>query len=100
MDQVPWPLTLKVAMRGEERVFSVGLLGTKDRRRLVRAGAPRANQRSNAISNFFISRFAGQRLIDTNCGLRRYPVRGTVALGLRGTGHEQHASQRRRTGDR
>jgi glycosyltransferase involved in cell wall biosynthesis len=64
------------------------VLGTRD---LAAAGAPRANQISNGISNFFLSRFTGVRLDDTQCGLRRYPVRATLALGLRGTGYELEA---------
>jgi glycosyltransferase involved in cell wall biosynthesis len=60
------------------------LLGIRD---LVGAGAPRANQRSNAISNFFLSGFTGRRLLDTQCGLRRYPLQRTLALGARSTGY-------------
>ncbi len=56
-------------------------------RNLEREGAPRANRISNAISNYFLSQFAGQRLRDTQCGLRRYPVRQTLALGARATGY-------------
>ncbi|MEJ7733455.1 MAG: glycosyltransferase [Polyangiaceae bacterium] len=54
------------------------LLGIRD---LEAAGAPRANRISNGISNFFLSVFAGRRLRDTQCGLRRYPVEPTLALG-------------------
>ena len=64
------------------------VLGVRD---LGAAGAPRANRISNGISNFFLSWFAGQRLPDTQCGLRRYPVNETLALGLRGTGYELEA---------
>jgi len=64
------------------------VLGVRD---LAAAGAPRANRMSNAISNFFISRFAGMTLPDTQCGFRRYPVHETLALGLRGTGYEMEA---------
>jgi glycosyltransferase involved in cell wall biosynthesis len=56
-------------------------------RNLVRAGAPRANRFSNGISNFFLSSFAHRRLLDTQCGLRRYPVRETLALGRRARGY-------------
>ncbi len=56
------------------------VLGVRD---LVRDGAPRANQISNGISNFFLSAFTGQRLSDTQCGLRRYPVRATLSLDPR-----------------
>jgi glycosyltransferase involved in cell wall biosynthesis len=49
--------------------------------------APRANRASNAISNFFVSLFAGRSLADTQCGLRRYPVRATLALGVRDDGY-------------
>jgi glycosyltransferase involved in cell wall biosynthesis len=54
------------------------VLGVRD---LVRDGAPRPNQISNRISNFFLSRFTGQALSDTQCGLRRYPIAATLALG-------------------
>ncbi|MCC6663600.1 MAG: glycosyltransferase family 2 protein [Polyangiaceae bacterium] len=60
------------------------VLGVRD---LAGAGAPRANQRSNAISNFFLSRFTGKRLLDTQCGLRRYPLGRTLALGAKSTGY-------------
>ncbi|WP_394823432.1 glycosyltransferase family 2 protein [Pendulispora albinea] len=60
------------------------VLGVRD---LVRAGAPRKNRFSNGISNFFLSRFAGRSLSDTQCGLRRYPVDETLALGARATGY-------------
>jgi glycosyltransferase involved in cell wall biosynthesis len=60
------------------------VLGTRD---LVRAGAPRKNQMSNGISNFFLSHFTGKHLGDTQCGLRRYPVRETLALASRAEGY-------------
>jgi glycosyltransferase involved in cell wall biosynthesis len=56
-------------------------------RNLLGEGAPRANRMSNAISNFFLSRFAGLTLHDTQCGLRRYPVKETLALGARAEGY-------------
>lgn len=52
------------------------VLGIRD---LVRAGAPRPNQLSNRISNFFLSRFARTSFADTQCGLRRYPIAATLA---------------------
>jgi glycosyltransferase involved in cell wall biosynthesis len=60
-------------------------------RALTRDGAPRKNVFSNGISNFFISRFAGRPLADTQCGLRRYPIAKTLALHARGTGYELEA---------
>ncbi len=60
------------------------VLGVRD---LAGAGAPRANQTSNRISNFFLSRFSGRPLADTQCGLRRYPVETTLALGARAPGY-------------
>jgi hypothetical protein len=56
------------------------VLGVRD---LSGAGAPRANQISNRISNFFLSVFTGRVLADTQCGLRRYPVRETLSLDPR-----------------
>jgi glycosyltransferase involved in cell wall biosynthesis len=64
------------------------VLGVRD---LVRDGAPRANRASNAISNFFLSSFAGRRLNDTQCGLRRYPISKTLALATRGQGYDFEA---------
>jgi glycosyltransferase involved in cell wall biosynthesis len=60
------------------------LLGVRD---LIGAGAPRANQISNGISNFFISAFTRRALADTQCGLRRYPVRATLELEVQADGY-------------
>ncbi len=49
-------------------------------RDLAAAGAPRANQWSNRFSNQVLSWFSGKSLLDTQCGLRRYPVAETLAL--------------------
>jgi glycosyltransferase involved in cell wall biosynthesis len=64
------------------------VLGVRD---LVRDGAPRPNQISNRISNFFLSWFSGQALLDTQCGLRRYPLRDVLALGGRDDGYAYEA---------
>lgn len=60
------------------------VLGVRD---LRRAGAPGPNRFSNGISNYFLSRFAGQPLRDTQCGLRRYPVAETLLRGPRARGY-------------
>jgi glycosyltransferase involved in cell wall biosynthesis len=60
------------------------VLGIRD---LVRDGAPGKNRFSNGVSNFFLSLFAGRPLRDTQCGLRRYPVAETLALGGRASGY-------------
>ncbi len=60
------------------------VLGVRD---LVRDGAPRSNRFGNGVSNFFLSAFAGTRLRDTQCGLRRYPIRETLALHTRSRGY-------------
>lgn len=59
------------------------VLGVRD---LAAAGAPLANQRSNAFSNLVLSWFAGERLLDTQCGLRRYPVLATLELAAQDDG--------------
>ncbi len=64
------------------------LLGTRD---LSLAGAPRANQISNRISNFFLSFFSRRALADTQCGLRRYPLPLTLALAGRDDGYAYEA---------
>lgn len=64
------------------------VLGIRD---LVRDGAPRANRFSNGVSNTFISLFAAKRLRDTQCGLRRYPIKKTLKLDVHGTGYELEA---------
>ena len=63
------------------------VLGVRD---LARDGAPGPSQFSNAFSNWWVSRFTGQKLSDTQCGLRRYPLCATLALAsdARGYGFE------------
>jgi glycosyltransferase involved in cell wall biosynthesis len=63
------------------------VLGVRD---LIRDGAPKPNRFSNRFSNWWVSRFAGVPLADTQCGLRRYPLAATLALGsdARGYGFE------------
>jgi glycosyltransferase involved in cell wall biosynthesis len=60
------------------------VLGIRD---LQRDGAPGPNRFSNGISNFFLSQFTGVSLADTQCGLRRYPVTASLALGTRAEGY-------------
>lgn len=60
------------------------VLGVRD---LVRDGAPKKNQMSNGISNFFLSRFSGHALHDTQCGMRRYPLQRTLALAASAPGY-------------
>jgi glycosyltransferase involved in cell wall biosynthesis len=56
-------------------------------RSLERDGAPASNRFGNDVSNFFLSYFAGRSLRDTQCGLRRYPVRETLEIGTRARGY-------------
>lgn len=60
------------------------VLGVRD---LKRDGAPKANRISNGISNAFLSWFGGRALHDTQCGLRRYPIARTLALGAGADGY-------------
>lgn len=60
------------------------VLGVRD---LLRDGAPKPNRLSNRFSNFWVSRFSGEQLSDTQCGLRRYPLRLTLELGTGGRGY-------------
>jgi glycosyltransferase involved in cell wall biosynthesis len=64
------------------------VLGIRD---LESAGAPRANQISNRISNFFLSWFSHRTLKDTQCGLRRYPIAKTLSLRGRADGYAYEA---------
>jgi len=59
------------------------LIGLRD---LAAAGAPAPNRFSNRLSNVVLSFFGGEHLLDTQCGLRRYPVVETTALGARDPG--------------
>jgi hypothetical protein len=61
----------------------VFLIGTRD---LREANAPRPNQLSNAFSNQALSFFAGRKLLDTQSGLRRYPVQETLSLNSKAEG--------------
>jgi glycosyltransferase involved in cell wall biosynthesis len=56
------------------------VLGVRD---LAGAGAPRANRMSNGFANGFLSMVTLRRLRDTQCGMRRYPIEATLALGVR-----------------
>jgi glycosyltransferase involved in cell wall biosynthesis len=60
------------------------VLGVRD---LARDGAPKPNLFSNRFSNWWVSRFSGKELSDTQCGLRRYPLRVTLELGAGGRGY-------------
>ena len=73
----------RVVLRGSEDPRAL-VLGVRD---LERDGAPRGNRFGNGVSNFFLSAFAGRTLRDTQCGLRRYPVREALALGARASGY-------------
>jgi isopenicillin-N N-acyltransferase-like protein len=53
------------------------VLGMRD---LSRSGAPRSNLVGNHVANFFVSVFTRRRFRDTQCGLRRYPVRRALSL--------------------
>ncbi len=64
------------------------ILGVRD---LKAAGAPPSSQFSNSVSNYFLSRFCGQQLHDTQCGLRRYPLPQTLGLGLQSPGYALEA---------
>ncbi len=64
------------------------VIGVRD---LADAGAPRNNQWSNAFSNRVLSAFTGQRLDDTQSGLRRYPITKTLALHGRARGYAYEA---------
>lgn len=60
------------------------VLGVRD---LVRDGAPWPNRFSNGFSNLFLSLYGRMRLQDTQCGLRRYPVRRTLELRPQDSGY-------------
>lgn len=60
------------------------LLAVRD---MKAAGAPLPNRLSNAFSNRVLSLLGGTRLLDTQCGLRRYPIDKTLALGASHPGY-------------
>jgi glycosyltransferase involved in cell wall biosynthesis len=76
-----------VKLLGCEAPQNALVLGVRD---LARDGAPPANRFSNRFSNVVLSLFSGMPLLDTQCGLRRYPVSQTLELGgqARGYGYE------------
>jgi glycosyltransferase involved in cell wall biosynthesis len=73
-----------MALLQSEAPPSALVLAVRD---MVSAGAPRANQWSNRFSNRVLSFFGGRRLLDTQCGLRRYPVEIALALGAPDDGY-------------
>jgi glycosyltransferase involved in cell wall biosynthesis len=60
------------------------VLGVRD---LERAGCPKPSQRTNRIANFWITHLSGRLFVDTQCGLRRYPVERTLALATSAHGY-------------
>jgi glycosyltransferase involved in cell wall biosynthesis len=60
------------------------ILGVRD---LKRDGAPENSRFSNGVSNRFLSWFSGLRLLDTQCGLRRYPLPQTLELLCKSPGY-------------
>lgn len=64
------------------------VVGVRD---MAGAGAPRPNCMSNAFSNFAVSGYAWKRLLDTQCGLRRYPIASTLALDAQDDGYGYEA---------
>jgi glycosyltransferase involved in cell wall biosynthesis len=73
----------RLVLRGSDDPRAL-VLGVRE---LARDHAPRSNQFGNNVSNFFLSHFAGRRLRDTQCGLRRYPVLETLDLGAQARGY-------------
>ncbi len=63
---------------------AVLVMGVRD---MIRAGAPKANRRSNQVANFWISNLSGTPMRDTQCGLRRYPVASTLDLDVKSRGY-------------
>lgn len=93
----PAPEESKHHSRGADEVLVLAI------RDLKAAGAPRANQRSNAFSNLVLSLFSGIQLLDTQCGLRRYPVDKTLELNGKSKGYAYEAEvvlRAARTGQR
>jgi glycosyltransferase involved in cell wall biosynthesis len=78
------PAQAAVALARHPAPAEALILGVRD---LAQAGAPLPNRFSNAVSNLFLSVFAGRRLSDTQCGLRRYPVEATLRLGAEADGY-------------
>lgn len=76
-------MSAREVLRGSDNPRAL-VLGVRD---LRREGAPWQNRFSNGISNAFLSWFARRTLSDTQCGLRRYPIRDTLALGVRAEGY-------------
>lgn len=64
------------------------VLGVRD---MLGAAAPRSSQLSNRFSNWVLSGFTGYWLSDTQCGLRRYPLKATLALGGQAMGYGYEA---------
>jgi glycosyltransferase involved in cell wall biosynthesis len=60
------------------------VLGVRD---MLAAGAPPANIWSNGVSNMWVRLLSHRTVRDTQCGLRRYPIAATLALGARSTGY-------------
>lgn len=66
-----------IALMNHQAPPSALVLSVRD---MAAAGAPRPNQLSNRFSNWVLSMMGGETLLDTQCGLRRYPVQATLEL--------------------
>jgi glycosyltransferase involved in cell wall biosynthesis len=64
------------------------VLGVRD---MVAAGAPPANIWSNGVSNMWVRLLSHRSFRDTQCGLRRYPLRKILTLEPRSTGYAYEA---------
>jgi glycosyltransferase involved in cell wall biosynthesis len=73
----------RAVLHGSEDPHTL-VLGVRD---LARDGAPSSNRFGNQVSNFFLSLFTGRHLLDTQCGLRRYPIAETLRLATRAHGY-------------
>ncbi len=78
------PACEAVALLLADAPSSTLVLAVRD---LAAAGAPVKNQWSNRFSNAVLSLFGGRNLLDTQCGLRRYPVSETIALSAPDDGY-------------
>ncbi len=75
------PLFLDV----RDRFPDVMILGARD---MESSDIPFTSRLGNCIANFFVNLSARQRLPDTQCGFRLYPLKSIEQLSLRGKGYE------------
>jgi glycosyltransferase involved in cell wall biosynthesis len=79
------PSDVPALLEAGERFPGAVILGARD---MENSNVPIASRVGNWVANFFVNLSARQRLPDTQCGFRLYPLESIDQLPLQGRGYE------------